>query len=132
MDYRLTSLILALGAAMLIFRLVRGNLLHAAYASWWLGGAVVIFLAGTLPELVDYVGHALGVAYPPTFFLALTAIALALRMLAGDIARTRMEVTMRILARSNAELSLELKRLAGRIDPEAAARDSGQSPPPEA
>jgi hypothetical protein len=132
MDYRLTSLILALGAAALIFRLVRGNLLHAAYASWWLGGAAVIFLAGTLPELVDYVGHALGVSYPPTFFLVLAAVALALRMLAADIARTRMELTMRILARRNAEQSLELKRLAGRLRSEAAARGSGQSPPPGA
>ncbi len=130
MDYRLTSLILALGATVLIFRLVRGNLLHAAYASWWLGGAVVIFLAGTLPELVDYVGHALGVSYPPTFFLVLAAIALALRMLAADIARTRMEQTMRILARRNAELSRELKRLAGRIEAEAVVRETGQSTPP--
>ena len=88
MNYRITSLILALGAVAIIVRLVRGNLLHAAYASWWLAGAAVIFLAGALPGVVDLVGHTLGVSYPPTFFLVISVIALAVRMLAADIART--------------------------------------------
>ena len=39
MDYRVTSLILALAAAFIIIRLIRGNLLHAGYAAWWLAGA---------------------------------------------------------------------------------------------
>ena len=127
MDYRVTSLGLALAAALIIIRLIRGNLLHAGYAAWWLAGATAIFLAGAFPEAVNIIGHALGVSYPPTFFLVLAVVALAIRLLAADIARTRMELTLRRLVQRNAELSLEVKRLSRDVDHLA-----GDPPPPRA
>jgi hypothetical protein len=131
MDYRITSLAMALAAALIIIRLIRGNLLHAGYAAWWLAGATAIFLAGAFPEAVNTIGHALGVSYPPTFFLVLAVIALAIRLLAADIARTRMELTLRRLVQRNAELSMELKRLSRDLD-HLAGEDPGDSPPPQA
>ncbi len=131
MDYRVTSLGLALAAALIIIRLIRGNLLHAGYAAWWLAGAAAIFLAGAFPEAVNIIGHALGVSYPPTFFLVLAVVALAIRLLAADIARTRMELTLRRLVQRNAELSLEVKRLARDVD-RVAGEDPGNLPPPQA
>lgn len=131
MDYRVTSLGLALAAALIIIRLIRGNLLHAGYAAWWLAGATAIFLAGAFPEAVNTIGHALGVSYPPTFFLVLAVVALAIRLLAADIARTRMELTLRRLVQRNAELSLEVKRLSRDVD-HLAGGDPGDSPPPQA
>lgn len=128
MDYRVTSLVMALAAALIIIRLIRGNLLHAGYAAWWLAGATAIFLAGAFPEGVNTIGHALGVSYPPTFFLVLAVIALAIRLLAADIARTRMELTLRRLVQRNAELSLELKHLTRDVD-RLAGEDSGDTPP---
>ncbi len=116
MDYRVTSLVMSLAAAVIIIRLIRGNLLHAGYAAWWLGGAGVISLAGAFPDSVNRIGHALGVSYPPTFFLVLAVIALAIRLLAADIARTRMELTLRRLVQRNAELALELKKLGREVD----------------
>lgn len=133
MDYRITSLLMALTATFIIIRLIRGNLLHAGYAAWWLSGAAIIFLAGVFPQVVDSIGHAVGVSYPPTFFLTLAIIALAVRMLAGDIARTRMELTLRRLVQRNARLALEVKRLGREVDKLAQdAESSPARPAPEA
>lgn len=116
--YTLTSFIVALLAAGTIFFLVRRNLVHASYAIWWIGAGVVIALAGAFPRALDWIGVTLGVSYPPTLFLTLAALALAVRLLLADISRTRMEMHLRRMALKQARLAHRVikleKMLAGK------------------
>lgn len=109
--YTLTTCIVALLAAGTIFYLVRRNLVHASYAIWWIGAGVVIALAGAFPRALDWIGVTLGVSYPPTLFLTLAALALAVRLLLADISRTKMEMHLRRMALKQARLAHRVVKL---------------------
>lgn len=108
-DYRVTVCILALAAALIIFRLIRRNHLHAYYALWWILAGVFVVLLGLFPTIFDEIGHALGVTYPPTLFIVIVLLVIAIRMLLADVERTRMELTQRRLVQRYALLALKLR-----------------------
>ena len=108
-DYRITVCILALGAALIIFQLIRRNLLHTNYALWWLLAGIFVALLGLFPTFFDGIGHALGVSYPPTLFIIIALLVIAVRMLLADVERTRMELTQRRLVQRYAMLDLKLR-----------------------
>lgn len=110
-SYRITACVIALGTALLIVRLLRRNALHGADAAWWLAASLCAVLAGLFPGLVDALGHALGVSYPPVLFLALALGAFAVRLLQADVTRARLEITLRRLAQRQAETTLRLREL---------------------
>jgi hypothetical protein len=110
-SYRITACVIALVTGATIFRLVRRNLLHGAYAAWWLSAAAFAVLVGLFPSGFDVLGHALGVSYPPILFIILALAAFAVRMLISDLERTRMELTQRRLVQRYAHMALRLRDL---------------------
>lgn len=124
--YTWTTCLLGLGSAGLIFWLVRRNLMHASYAMWWTAIGSLIVLGGLFPGLLDRIGRALGVFYPPILFVVLGFLALTLRLLLGDIERTRMDLQLRRMAQKMAHMQHRLMRLEERLSEEglsAAASD---------
>ena len=136
-SYRVTVCILAVVAALVIFRLIRRNLLHAYYALWWLLAGVFVVLLGLFPTLFDEIGHALGVSYPPTLFIIIALLVFAVRMLLADVERTRMELTQRRLVQRYAQLALKLRavervlRSQGVLLPEFADPEGEAAQPPD-
>lgn len=108
-SYRITACVIALVTGAIIFRLVRRNLLHGAYAAWWLTAAAFAVLVGVFPSGFDVLGHALGVSYPPILFIVLALAAFAVRMLISDLERTRMDLTQRRLVQRYAHMALRLR-----------------------
>lgn len=88
-DYVLLSGSLGLLMAIGILWLIRRDHMHVQYSLWWLALGSGALILGFFPSLVDVVGRALGIAYPPTLGLLIAIIALFLKALLGDIERSR-------------------------------------------
>ncbi len=95
---QIISFIIGLCIASLIFVLVRKNLLYTRYAIWWIVVAVAILFIGAFPQLIDYLGHFLGVKYPPLLAVLIGLGLLLIKMLTMDIDRSRQEQLLRLLA----------------------------------
>jgi hypothetical protein len=87
-----------------ILYLVRRDHLHGPYAIWWLLVALMTTVLGIWPQLVDKLGHALGVAYPPALLLVLAQGMMLVKILTMDIERSRQERRLRRLAQHMAIL----------------------------
>jgi len=103
----------AIGSALCvaILYLVRRDRMQVRYALWWLTVAWAALVIGIFPRLVDIVGRALNIHYPPILVL-LTAMALLfIKSLTQDIDRCRREQDMRRLAQRLAMLEARLEHM---------------------
>jgi hypothetical protein len=87
-----------------ILYLVRRDHLHGPYAVWWLLVALLTTVLGVWPQLVDTLGYALGVAYPPVLLLVLAQGMMLVKILTMDIERSKQERRLRRLAQHMAIL----------------------------
>ncbi len=104
MHYQFISSAIGVVIGLLILGLIRKNHLHSGYAVWWLCVAAAIMVLGGFPELVDYTGCILGIAYPPILLIVLGVCIVLLKILTMDIERTRQEQQLRRLAQRLAML----------------------------
>ncbi len=109
--YTFTTVILGIACVVVIFFLLRRNLLHPSYAFWWTGVAITIVLLGFFPQFFDAIAMALGVHYPPIFFVVVAVLIILVRLLMADIERTQMTIQIRRLAQKHAQLTHRLKAL---------------------
>ncbi len=109
--YTVTTVILGFACFIVIFCLLRRNLLHPSYAFWWTGVAVAIVLLGLFPQFFDSIAVILGVHYPPIFFVVVAVLIILVRLLMADIERTQMTIQIRRLAQKHAQLTHRLKIL---------------------
>ena len=96
-DSYLTVLVVGLGLAIMILYMVRRDHIYIRQGMFWILVAAVSTLFGLYPPLVDVVGGAFGVAYPPTLLLLVAIIVLLLKALLGDIALTKVRRDLRRL-----------------------------------
>jgi hypothetical protein len=96
-SYHLSVLIMALGLAVAILYLVRRDHIYIRQGVFWITIALVSLLFGLWPYLIDRLGEALGIAYPPTLLLLVAIIVLIVKALLGDIALTQVRRDMRRL-----------------------------------
>lgn len=108
MSLPITAAALGLLIAGGILYLVRRDHLHGSHAVWWLLVAAVALLFGFFPRLVDVLGTALGVKYPPMLLVILGLIALLLKLVQMDIDLSRRERRLRRLTQKVALLEYEL------------------------
>ena len=80
-DYYLTVLVIGFGLAGVILYLVRRDHIYIRQGVFWIMVAVLSTLFGVWPSLIDVVGSALGVAYPPTLLLLVAIIVLIVKAL---------------------------------------------------
>lgn len=84
----------------------------------------MLILAGIFPQGVDWLGHKLGINYPPVLLIVVTLCVVVVKLLAMDIERTSHEAKIRILAQKMAAYEAELSRLRGE---EPGGKDKGSN-----
>lgn len=96
-DYHLTVLVIGFGLAAGIIYLVRRDHIYIRQGMFWLLVAIVTLAFAIWPRLIDVIGVALGIAYPPTLLLLVAIVVLFVKALLGDIALTKVSRDLRRL-----------------------------------
>jgi hypothetical protein len=97
-SYQMTSAAVGLLMAISILLLVRRDHLQSRHAVWWLVVAAASLVFGFFPSVIDWLGQALGVAYPPVLALVGGIAVLLVKVLLQDLENTRQERQIRRLA----------------------------------
>ena len=95
--YQIVVLIMGIGLAGGIVYLVRRDHIYIRQGLFWIFIAFFSLVFGVWPLLIDTLGHALGITYPPTLLLLVAIILLILKALLGDIALTKVRRDVRRL-----------------------------------
>ena len=117
-DYYLTVLVIGFGLAGVILYLVRRDHIYIRQGVFWIVVAVLSSVFGLWPSLIDVVGGALGVAYPPTLLLLVAITVLIVKALLSDIALTKVRRDLRRLNQRIALLETVELRARGEDDGE--------------
>jgi hypothetical protein len=96
-SYHLTVIVLGLVLASGILYLVRRDHLYIRQGLFWILIAAASLLFGLWPYLIDELGSALGIAYPPTLLFLVAIVVLIFKALFGDIELTRVRRDLRRL-----------------------------------
>ena len=96
-SYYVTVLVIGLGLAAVILYLVRRDHIYIRQGVFWIAIALFSTLFGVYPTLIDVIGNAVGVAYPPTLLFLVAIIVLIVKALLGDIALTKVRRDLRRL-----------------------------------
>lgn len=122
-EYHLAVLVIGVGLAAGILYLVRRDHIYIRQGMFWITVAVVTLAFAFWPTLIDVVGGALGIAYPPTLLFLAAIVVLVLKALYADIALTKVNRDLRRLNQRMALLEAEHPtedRLAGSSPVQAA------------
>jgi hypothetical protein len=131
----ITTGIIGIAAAITIIILIRKDHLHVRYGMWWFAVAAVIALIGVFPRIVDVIGVALGIAYPPVLALTVGLVLLVLKILVMDIERSRNQIKLQRLVQRIALLEAELREKQTQASesapglPGSPGRDRANEPP---
>ena len=77
------------------------------YALWWLITGASIVVLGFWPQLIDIIGHKLGIHYPPVLLIIIGIGFILIKMLKMDIDRSQRERRLRRLTQRLAILEGE-------------------------
>ena len=125
-DYHLTVLVIGFGLAYGILHLVRRDHLYIRQGLFWIAIALLSLGFAIWPYLIDTMGNALGIAYPPTLLFLVAIVVLVVKSLLGDIAQTKLR---RDLRRLNQRIALlEAEHPLARAPAEEAAYDQAGEP----
>jgi hypothetical protein len=119
-DYHLTVLVIGVGLAAGILHLVRRDHIYIRQGMFWILVAIVTLAFAIWPRLIDVLGVALGIAYPPTLLLLVAIVVLFVKALLGDIALTKVSRDLRRLNQRMALLEADhpaQKKEAGKVGP---------------
>jgi len=111
-DPQFVSSIIGTIIAIIILFLVRRDHLQPKQGFRWLIVAAVVAILGVFPTLVDKVGVALGIAYPPVIPLIIGLGTAMVKILLMDIERNKMTITQDRIVQKLAMLEAELEQLA--------------------
>jgi hypothetical protein len=96
-SYHLTVIVMGLVLAIGILYLVRRDHLYIKQGLFWILVAAASLLFGLWPYLIDTMGTALGIAYPPALLFLVAIVVLIFKALFGDIELTRVRRDLRRL-----------------------------------
>jgi hypothetical protein len=97
LSYQWTTAIIGLMIALVIFFLIRRDILHVKRSLWWIGVAVLIIIMGFFPLSIAQFGVLLGVNYPPILILTIGMGFILIKILSMDLERSRHERMLRRL-----------------------------------
>jgi hypothetical protein len=106
-EYHVTVLVIGILLAAGILYLVRRDHIYIRQGMFWITVAVATLAFAFWPTLIDVVGGALGIAYPPTLLLLVAIVVLVLKALVADIALTKVNRDVRRLNQRIALLEAE-------------------------
>lgn len=128
---QITTSLLGLGLAALIFVLLRRDHLYIHHGLFWIVVAALGALLGLWPGLIDRVAQLVGISYAPAALLLGAVVVLFVKALYADMMQTRLERQLRRLNQRIAMLELGSTRSnPGAAVPvvSAAAAESAKSP----
>ena len=114
MPHNLTTAAISLFFAGVILLLIRRQRLGGWQTVWWLCLAAGLVVLGLFPALTDRAGEWLGVHYPPVLPVVVGLCLVLVKTLPMDMAWTRQERKIRILAQKMAGMEAELRELKDR------------------
>ena len=131
---QITTSLLGLGLAALIFFLLRRDHLYIHHGLFWIVVAALGALLGLWPGLIDRVAQLVGISYAPAALLLGAVVVLFIKALYADMMQTRLE---RQLRRLNQRIAmLELGKAQSVAEDEASDEPSlsaeGDPSPPQA
>jgi hypothetical protein len=103
LSYQWTTAIIGLMIAMVIFFLIRRDILHVKRSLWWIGIALLIVFMGFFPLQIAQFGVILGVNYPPILILTVGMGLILIKILSMDLERSKQE---RMLRRLNQKIAM--------------------------
>ncbi|MBU2972647.1 DUF2304 domain-containing protein [Pseudoalteromonas sp. C2R02] len=106
---QIVSSIIGVVLAVTIYLLVRRDHLAPRQAIRWSFVALIVLFLGTFPIVVDWLGHAVGISYPPIIPLIIGLGAALIKILLMDIERNKMNVTQDRIIQKLAMLEAEIE-----------------------
>lgn len=103
LSYQWTTAIIGLMIALVIFFLIRRDILHVKRSLWWIGIALLVVFMGFFPLQIAQFGVLLGVNYPPILILTVGMGFVLIKILSMDLERSKQE---RMLRRLNQKLAM--------------------------
>ena len=123
-DYHLTVLVIGFGLAYAILYLVRRDHLYIRQGVFWILVAAFSLGFAIWPALIDTLGGALGIAYPPTLLFLVAIVVLVVKSLLADIISTRLKRDIRRLNQRLAMLEAEHPPAADQVQQAQGAEPS--------
>ncbi len=108
---QIVSSIIGLILAGVIYWLVRRDHLAPRQALRWVFVATVVLVLGTFPIIIDWVGHAVGISYPPIIPVIVGLGAALIKILLMDIQQNKSQITQDRIIQKLAMLEAEIKSL---------------------
>lgn len=104
-------MLLGTGLAILILYLIRRDHLYLMHGLFWVVVAAAAAVLGAWPGLVDKIGYAVGISYPPALLLLFSSIVLFIKALHSDMVNTRIERDVRRLNQRLAMLEADMESM---------------------
>jgi hypothetical protein len=108
---QIVSSVIGLILAIVIYWLVRRDHLAPRQALRWVIVATIVLILGTFPIIIDWIGVAVGVNYPPIIAVIVGLGALLIKVLLMDIQQNKAAVTEDRIIQKLAMLEAELEFL---------------------
>jgi len=96
-----------------IYWLVRRDHLAPSQALRWVFVASVVLVLGTFPVLIDWIGNAVGISYPPIIPVIVGLGAALIKILLMDIQQNKSQITQDRIVQKLAMLEAEIDKLGG-------------------
>lgn len=125
--YNVAAASISLFFVVLMIVLIRRQRLGIIYTLWWLLAIVGMLSLGFFPAIADWAGQLLGIHYPPVLPIILALCLLFVKILTMDMAATRQEMRIRILAQKMAAYETELQHLKGDANETPSKEKSSQT-----
>jgi hypothetical protein len=127
LSYQWTTAIIGLMIALVIFFLIRRDILHVKRSLWWIGVAVLIIIMGFFPLSIAQFGVLLGVNYPPILILTIGMGFILIKILSMDLERSRHERMLRRLTQKIAMIE-SFQKEAKAVEKNVMGSESTQTP----
>lgn len=108
---QIVSSVIGLVLAVIIYWLVRRDHLAPRQALRWVLVATVVLVLGTFPIIIDRIGHAVGISYPPIIPVIVGLGAALVKILLMDIQQTKANITQDRIIQKLAILEAELEEV---------------------
>jgi hypothetical protein len=125
---QITTSLLGLGLAALIFVLLRRDHLYIHHGLFWIVVAALGALLGLWPGLIDRVAQLVGISYAPAALLLGAVVVLFIKALYADMMQTRLERQLRRLNQRVAMLELGNAKQDPVADPSAVSGEVSVDP----
>ena len=108
---QIISSIIGFILAVVIYWLVRRDHLAPKQALRWILVASIVLVLGTFPIIIDWIGHAVGISYPPIIPVIVGLGAALIKILLMDIQQNKAQVTQDRMIQKLAMLEADIDSL---------------------